>query len=161
MPFQCTASGTRAFALFNSYPVAVQEIAEGHDTASSMRSAAPVMCCSTQLVPFQCSTSGSFRLPVRVEPMAVHELAAAQDTESRMGEELLGSCGVAWMAQAVPFQRSMNGTDCVGLLPRSPMATQSEGAGQDTSSSEASLLPGGGVGRTAQLVPFQASASVV
>jgi hypothetical protein len=68
--------------------------------------------------------------------------------------------GVGWTAHLVPFQRSATESS-EAAFPYHPTAVQAVADEQDTPVSRVRLAPVGlGVGWTAQVVPFQRSASV-
>ena len=82
----------------------------------------------------------------------MQRLADGHDTAARPPD-----CGVVWIDQAVPFQRSASGFAPPAELPT---AVHAAAAVHDTESRTASLPEGLGEPCTDHFVPFQASASV-
>jgi hypothetical protein len=100
-----------------------------------------------QRVPFQ----DSIKVPLLVEPTAVHADAEEQDTPTSSPP---GFDGVGTMDQRVPFHRSARGGP---LAPVNPTAVQAVAEAQDTASN---CPPGAaGVLAVAQCLPFHESIS--
>jgi hypothetical protein len=107
VPFQCSASGLIVPKPSGAeWPTAVQEWAEGHDTAASCAAPAPVgfgVGWIDHVEPFQRSASVSMSPPVGTEyPTAVqavsdtHEMACSREVPLGLGD--------GWIDHTLPFQ---------------------------------------------------------
>ena len=150
VPFQCSASVPWRPPLLKEYPVAVHALAEVHDTPLRALALAPAglgVAWMDQAVPFQCSASVPWRpRPLKEFPVAVHAAAEVHETALKMLPEAPAGCGVAWMDQFVPFQRSASSAASPALLASYPTAVQAVAAEHDTASSCPLGTAGAGTG---------------
>ena len=87
VPFHCSTNVTTA-ELLNSRPTAVQSVVVGHDTLLRMFSSAPGsfgLVTIDQLVPFQCSTNVSSKVPFTSSPTAKQLVVLGHETLSSSG----------------------------------------------------------------------------
>ena len=117
-------------------PTAVHALAAVHETDVSATGVAPVATAAVwvdQIAPFQLSISGcAAPALVNETPVAVHALAAGQDTPSSAPPVVPVAVGVVSMLQAVPFQRSASGEMMPPALIEAPVAVQAFDALHDT-----------------------------
>src|SRR6266480_5741483 len=153
VPSHCSAT-TVSTASLGELPTAMHLVLSVHDTR--LRSAFEVplppglaMVCIVQFEPSQRAA--------KPEPVAVHAVAAVQDTPS---SGLNVPRLVLWMVQLLPFHFSARAGK---LLPvrDSPTASHEDAETQETSLSWLEVTPAGfGVGCTLQELPFHTSARV-
>ena len=150
VPFQCSASVPWTSPLPDAYPVAVHALAEVHDTPLRALTEAPAglgVAWMDQAVPFQCSASVPWRPPLPEEyPVAVHALAEVHETALKMLPEASAGCGVAWIDQLVPSQRSASSAALPALLASYPTAVQAVAEEHDTADSCPLGTAGAGTG---------------
>ena len=139
-------------------PVAVQALAEVHDTASrTLEGWGLGVCRIVHAVPSHASASV---LPPE-DPTAVHTLAEVHDTPFR-ALRLAGGLGAARNDHAVPFHASARVSWRPALLVYQPTAMHARGEVHDTPFRTPAEAPGGsGAGLMDQRVPFHSSASGV
>ena len=150
VPFQCSARVPWTSPLPDAYPVAVHALAEVHDTPLRALTEAPAglgVAWMDQAVPFQCSASVPWRPPLPEEyPVAVHALAEVHETALKMLPEAPAGCGVAWIDQLVPSQRSASSAALPALLASYPTAVQAVAEEHDTADSCPLGTAGAGTG---------------
>src|SRR6266566_7753804 len=94
-------------------------------------------------------------------PTAVHSVVDGQATPERRLALAPAGLGLDWIAQLLPFQRSARVRPTPALFVEYPTAVHRVVEGQATPRSRLLVAPLGlGVDWTAQLLPFQRSASV-
>jgi hypothetical protein len=166
VPFHCSASGTAdvTSSLVVENPTAVHTPAEAQDTpfrVLNANAAGPAIACGCQLLPSQCSATGSQKSSSTLAecPTALQARAKAHDTELT-NVKSDPTVGMGCSCHVRPFQRSASGTASLSPSIEDPAAMHLLAEVHDT---PLSAFPSDGVlgvGSMAHRLPFQRSASV-